>query len=198
MLKKVFVFSFVFMIGLKAIDPFSHIKITSNKATCQKCKDRPHTFIFNYLENVNVVLADGSIITADSLEIVFDSKGAKVLDNSRHKKQHAQNGEKSNNLSNIKQIIFKNNVHISNQNRCAQADSATVNILENTCKLDGNVKIKQTKVAQKDIPVDVQSTQALINLKTYEVTLLGSSQDPVSTVIELNKNIMSCPEQPKK
>jgi hypothetical protein len=218
MLKKVFIFVFVFTIGLKAVDPFSHVKITSNKATCQKCKDNPHTFIFNYLENVNVILADGSNITADSLEIVFDSKGAKVLDNSKHKKHHAKNdekssnekssnekssnekssNEKSSNLSNIKQITFKNNVNIYNQNRKARADCATINILENTCKLEGNVKIKQTKVAPKDIPLDVQSAQALINLKTYEVTLLGSSQDPVSTVIELNKNIISSPEQPKK
>jgi lipopolysaccharide export system protein LptA len=198
MLKKVFVFAFVFTAGLKAVDPFSHIKITSNKATCQKCKDSPHTFIFNYLENVNVVLADNSTITADSLEIIFDSKGVKSLDNSKHKKHNAKSDEKSHELSNIKQITFKNNVKIANQNRKAQADSATINILENTCKLDGNVKIKQIKVAQKDIPLDVQSTQALINLKTYEVTLLGSSQEPVSTVIELNKDVMSSSGQSKK
>ena len=198
MLKKIFAFAFVFTVGLKAVDPFSHIKITSNKATCQKCKDSPHTFIFNYLENVKVVLADSSTITADSLEIIFDSKGAKSLDNSKQKKHQAKSNEKPNNLSNIKQITFKNNVNISNQNRKAQADCATINILENTCKLDGNVKIKQIKVVQKDIPLDVQSSQALINLKTYEVTLLGSSQDPVSTVIELNKNVMSSAEQSKK
>ena len=92
----------------------------------------------------------------------------------------------------MKQVTFKDNVHISNQNRRVCADCAVINVLENTCRLEGNVKIKQIKVAQNDIPLDVQSTQALINLKTSQVTLLGSNQEPVSTVIELSKNVMAC------
>lgn len=206
MLKKVFIFicfSAYSLNDLNAIDPFSHVKITSNKAVCQKSKDNPHTFIFNYLEKVNVLLADGSQITAESLEIILDTKSAKILDDSGEKHENKKRDnkakeKKSDGLSHIKQITFKNNVQISNQNRHAQSDSAVINLFDNTCLLDGNVKIKQTKVAQNDVPVDIQSTQALINLKTSQVTLLGSSQEPVSTVIELNKNVMSSKKQQKK
>lgn len=178
-----------------AIDPFSHIKITSNKAVCQKTQDDSHAFTFNYLENVNVLLADGSRITADSLEIILDTASVKLFNESdKPSKKKAKNKateSKQNSLSHIKQITFKNNVQISNQNRRAQSDSAVINLLDSTCLLEGNVKIKQTKEAQNDIPIDVQSTQALINLKTSQVTLLGSSQEPVSTIIELNRNVMS-------
>jgi lipopolysaccharide export system protein LptA len=191
MFKKAFVFIFFSICSLNAIDPFSHIKITSNKAVCQKAKDSSHTFVFNYLEKVNVILADGSQITSESLEIILDNKSVKMLDGSGKKHEGKKQEGKSSDLSHIKQITFKKNVKVSNQNRFAQADSAVINLFDNTCLLDGNVKIKQTKVVQNDVPIDVQSTQALINLKTSQVTLLGSSQEPVSTIIELNKNVMS-------
>lgn len=198
MLNKKLILIFIYFIAysLNAIDPFSHIKITSNKAVCEKAKDNSHTFIFNYLEKVNVILADGSQITSESLEIILDNKSVKVLDHSDKKRseKNIKNKSKENkpsDLSHIKQITFKNNVQISNQNRRVQSDSAIINLFDNTCLLAGNVKIKQTKVAQNDVPVDIQSTQALINLKTSQITLLGSSQEPVSTIIELNKNVMS-------
>ncbi len=208
MLKKVFILVCLITYSLSAIDPFSHIKITSNKAVCQKSKDNPHSFTFNYLGKVNVLLADGSQITAESLEIILDTKRVKLFDESdkksdkKHEKKKTEDKSKeskANSLSHIKQITFKNDVQISNQNRCAHSDSAVINLFDNTCLLDGNVKIKQTKMAQNDVPIDVQSAQALINLKTSQVTLLGSSQEPVSTVIELNKNVMSSKKkQPKK
>ena len=169
------------------IDPFSHIKITSNKATCQKSKDNSHIFIFNYIEKVNVILADGSIITSENLEIILDSNDVTLNGKSNYQSKKTT---KSNNLANVKKITFKNNVHISNKNRIADSNSAIINLLENTCLLDGNVKIKQVKISQKDIPLDVESSQALINLKTSEITLLGSHQNPVSTIIELGKNII--------
>lgn len=178
--------------SIYGVDPFSHIKITSNKATCQKSNDAAHTFIFNYIEKVNVILADGSKITSDYLEILLDSQGISLNENlgqsPKHRKKHS---DKSNKLSNVKKITFKNNVCISNKNRVANSNSAIINLLENTCLLDGNVKIKQLKVTQNDVPLDVESTQALINLKTSQVTLLGTQQSPVSTVIELGKNTLS-------
>jgi lipopolysaccharide export system protein LptA len=174
------------------IDPFSHIKITSNKASCQKSKNDPHTFIFNYIEKVNVTLADGSKITSDFLEIILNSSGINLNENleksTKHKKRRPH---KSNKLTNVKKITFRDNVHISNKNRIACANSAIINLLENTCLLDGCVKIKQAKGKQNDVPLDVESTQALIDLKTSEITLLGSQQTPVSTVIELDKSILS-------
>ena len=101
-------------------------------------------------------------------------------------------------MSNVKKITFKNSVCISNKNRIASANSAIINLLENTCLLDGNVKIKQTKNKQNDVPLDVESSQALINLKTSEIILQGSQQTPVSTVIELDKNILSLNKKPHK
>lgn len=172
------------------IDPFSHIKITSNKATCQKNNTDSHAFIFNYIEKVNVTLADGSKITSDYLEIILDGKSINLDAHQSSKHENGKNA-KNNSLSNVKKITFKNNVYISNKNREARSDSATINLLENTCLLDGNVKIKQLKGTQNDIPLNVESTQALINLKSSEVTLLGSHQTPVSTTIELSKNILS-------
>lgn len=183
MIKAILLFVLFSVYSAHAVDPFSHIKITSNKATCQKSKDSCHTFVFNYIDNVAVLLADSSHITSDMLEIILDSKNVKALDKA--------NNHKSKNLSHIKKITFKKNVSFSNQNRNAQADSAIINILENTCLLEGNVKIKQLKAKQNDIPLEVQSSQALINMKTSDVTLLGSNRDPVSTVIELGKNILS-------
>lgn len=198
MLKKKLIPIFIYFItySLNAIDPFSHVKITSNKAVCEKDKNNSHTFRFKYLEKVNVILADGSQITSESLEIILVSKSAKDPNdfskkNSGRNRKNKFKEKKSGDLSHIKQIKFKNNVQIFNQNRHAQSDSAIINLFDNTCLLAGNVKIKQTKMAQNDIPVDIQSTQALINLKTSQVTLLGSSEEPVSTIIELNKNVMA-------
>lgn len=184
---------FLFYKVVFPVDPFSRIKITSNKATCQKCKDSPHTFVFNYLEKVSVTLADDSKITADKLEIILDSKDKKIFTSPSKKRRSRKTCVKSgtqNELSHVKRIVFKSNIFITNQNREVRADLAEIDLLENTCKLDGRVKIKQTKVTQNDIPLEVESTRALINLKTSEIVLLGSSRKPVSTVIELSKNLL--------
>ncbi len=174
------------------IDPFSHIKITSNKATCKKSRENPHNFIFNYIDKVNVILADGSKITSDNLEIIIDSNGINLSNNVEQSKKHRRkNSKKSDSLSNVKKITFKNNVYISNKNRTANANSAIINMLDNTCLLDGNVKIRQLKVSQNDVPLNVESSQAIINLKTSQVNLVGSQSSPVSTVIELGKNILT-------
>ncbi|KKQ33497.1 MAG: hypothetical protein US49_C0001G0177 [candidate division TM6 bacterium GW2011_GWF2_37_49] len=187
---------FLFFTPIVAIDPFSKILITSEKAVCKKDDSAKNVFLFNYLGNVVVTLADGSKITAKSLEITLDGKGIKVFDGAaskpfKHKKgKHKNKSDK--NTSHVKKIIFKNNVKIFNNNRQASSDSAEIDMQENTCKLIGNVKIIQNKTSEKkDIPLNIQSSCALINLKTSEITLLGSSKDPVSTIVELGKEILS-------
>jgi lipopolysaccharide export system protein LptA len=182
-------------------DPFSKIAITSQKAICKKSESCKNIFVLSYLDNVVVVLADGSKITANSLEITLDSKGVKIFENKsvQNKKMKSRANKPKNNekISHLKKIIFKNNVKISNQNRLSSSDSAEIDIIENLCKLDGNVIINQTKTSQRDdIPLNIKSSSALINLKTSEVTLLGSSSEPVSTVVELSKNVLR-PERKK-
>lgn len=185
----------LFFTPLIAVDPFSRILITSDKAVCKKDASIKNIFIFNYLGNVVVTLADGSKVTSKLLEVTLDGKGIKVFDNSntspKHKKIKHKN-EEANSSSHVKKIIFKNNVKIFNNNRQASSDSAEIDMRENTCKLVGNVKIIQNKTNEKkDIPLNIQSNCAVINLKTSEITLLGSSKDPVSTIVELSKEVLT-------
>lgn len=193
---KIFILFFIslFFAQLVAgIDPFSKITITSEKATCKKSDTAKDVFVFNYIGNVVVVLADSSKITSKSLEITLDGKNIKIFEENKTqtKKNKAQN-DSDKKPSQVKKIIFKNNVQILNQNRQACSDTAEINMQENTCKLEGNVKIIQHKTAQKkDTPLNIQSNSALINLKTSEITLLGNSSEPVSTVVELGKGILS-------
>ncbi len=157
-------------------NPFTKISITSNRATCMKDKTNSHLFVFHYLENVIVLFADGSKVTSDVLEIVFNSKKAPSQD-------------KKNFLSKFKKITFKNNVHIISQNRQAWADKAELYPITQECKLAGNIKIQQQKEKEKDVPISIESEQAILNLKTKEVSLFGSTLSPVCTVIELGQHI---------
>lgn len=194
---KIFILFFIslFFAQLQAgIDPFSKIKITSEKAICKKSINLKDVYIFNYIGNVVVTLADSSKITSNSLEIELDGKNIKVFGknkNSSEKKVRHQN-KSDKKPSQVKKIMFKNNVQIFSKNRQASSNMAEINMPENTCKLEGNVKIIQTKTNQKkDIPLNIQSNSALINLKTSEITLLGNSSEPVSTVVELGNGILS-------
>lgn len=173
-------------------NPLSKITITSQKAICQKDSNNPHLFVFQYLDKVTVSLADGSIITSDSLEIIFDGKS--VEKKLKNQKQIAATTTTTTNnatplpskLSQFKKITFKNNVHLTSQNRTATAQQAEVNLIENICSFHGNVSISQKKIAEKDLPITIESQNAQLNLKTEELTFEGSFATPVSTVISLN------------
>ncbi len=59
------------------VNPLSKLVITSNKAVCKKDKNTKNLFVFTYLDNVLVTLADGSTIKSDELEIQIDTSKIK-------------------------------------------------------------------------------------------------------------------------
>lgn len=176
----------------ETINPLSKITITSQKAICQKDSKDPQLFIFQYIDNVTVSFADGSIISADTLEIIFDGKSVeKKLKNKNQTTAITTTTNKAtplpSKLSQFKKITFKDNVHLTSQNRTAMAQQAEVNLVENICKFHGNVRISQKKVSEKDLPISINSQEAQLNLKTDELTFDGSPATPVSTVISLSE-----------
>lgn len=168
-------------------NPLSKIVITSAKATCQKDTTNPHHYIFNYQEDVVVTFADQSTITAKNLEIVFDGKNLKK---SGTKKTSAPekvmtDQPKDAFLDKFKKIIFSGKVMYTSQNRNLQADKAELKMNEHLCTLSGNVTISQKKTKAKEVPVTIASNEATLNLQTQELTLAGSPEKPVNTVISL-------------
>ena len=160
---------------------FSKIIITSDQATCSKDHKNSGCFVFQYKKNVMVTFADKSTVSADFLEVVFDSKMKKNTTHASKKKQHHNTAE----LNNFKQITFKNNVRIKNAQRSAQADQALLHLQDQRCVLEGNVKIVQTKEKEDDVPVEIKSQKAELNMTTGEVNFLGTSLDPVHTTVLL-------------
>ena len=160
------------------VDPWSKIVITSNRATCHKDKAHQKNFIFKYLDNVIVTLADKSTVNADELELVLDS-----TKNTKAKKPEASDHKKT--LSQLKQLSFKNHVVFKSGQRKACADYVVIDVAKNICTLDGNVKIWQAKENHKDVPITIESQKAIMHLKTFAVQLAGTSEHPVSTTIDL-------------
>jgi lipopolysaccharide export system protein LptA len=78
-------------------------------------------------------------------------------------------------------------VNLINQNRTVSAQKAEINLIENNCKLEGNVHINQRKTSSKDLPVSINSQEAVLNLTTNEITFQGSLANPVSTILSLNE-----------
>lgn len=177
------------------LDPLSKIVVTSKKASCTQEKTGNRDTIFKYSENVVAVFADNSSIAADELEVFCNMRSRKnsepaplqktsPLAASNIKMPSAPNA-KDNQFSHFKKIIFKRNVQISREQLKAQADSALLMIPERVCRLHGNVRIWQKKNNPRDIPVTIESNDAIINLNTEQVHFTGSIEKPVSTVIEL-------------
>jgi lipopolysaccharide export system protein LptA len=166
----------------KTQNPFTRISITSNKALCQKDKKNQNIYTFHYIDNVIVLFADGSKVSADTLEIVFDNKTG-----TQPTLTPIQNNKKF--LSKFKKITFKNNVHVISSNRSAWADRAELFPTTQICQLEGHVKIQQIKDQPKDIPLSIESEKAVLNLDTNELTFLGSTANPVSTMIEIDQNV---------
>lgn len=165
----------------KKINPLSRITITSDQATCQKNTTEKNMFIFSYQHNVCVTLADGTIITTDTLEIIFEGNAISSATTS------SQSSSKKTTLQNFKKIMLIGNVKITNENRIITANNAQFDIERNTCLLDGNVQIEQTQHKEKDIPLTISSPQASIDLNNYDVTFSGSPSKPVSTIISLEQ-----------
>jgi len=169
------------------VDPWSKIVVTSNKATCNKDNSPEKNFIFKYLDNVTVTLADKSTVKADELELVLDSKSNKKSNkkNSLVSGELAEHTHNNKTLSQLKTLSFKNHVVFHSGQRKAIADTVVIDIAQNTCTLNGNVKIWQAKEHDKDVPIVIESNKAVMHLKTFAVELVGTSECPVSTTIDL-------------
>jgi lipopolysaccharide export system protein LptA len=166
------------------INPFSKITITSQKATCQRDISAHNVFLFNYINNVQVIFADGSKITSEKLKIIFS--GENIVKGDKKISVAYTVTPKKDFFSRFKKIIFLNKVCLISQNRLAFADYAELFPKEKICKLKGHVKIQQTKVEKRDVPIVIESSQAMLNLETKELSFVGSLSQPVSTVIELD------------
>lgn len=179
MRKEFYVLGFVSLSSyVYAVDPLSKIVITSDQATCTKCPDQEGHFVFTYQNNVQAQFSDGTKVTADNLEIIFDSKKktSPIVD---------QINKKPQTLQNFKRIAFNNNVCVTNKHRNARANKAQLFLEDQRCLLDGNVRISQNKQNPKDVPVQTTSTSAEFNLKTGTLQLHGNPSQPVSTTIVL-------------
>lgn len=171
-------------------DPLNKIVVTSKKASCTQEKTGPRDTIFKYSENVVAVFADDSSIKADELEVFCNMRSKKdsaplATKNPKTPSPSNPSNGRDNQFSHFKKIIFKKNVQISRAQLKAQADSALLMIPERVCRLHGNVRIWQKKNNPRDIPVTIESNDAIINLNTEQVHFTGSIEKPVSTVIEL-------------
>lgn len=158
-----------------SIDPFSKIVITSDKACGKSVKNTQagkhvEHFIVDYTTNVRVTFADNSTVTSDKLTAVFEG---------------APKGLKKEALRGFKKITFLNNVRITHGIRTATADKADLILGEKKCLLEGNVKIRQTKQKQSDIPISIDSQKAEFCFDDKQISLIGSSSCPVSTTIVL-------------
>jgi lipopolysaccharide export system protein LptA len=165
-----------------SVDPLSKIVITSTMATCTKGDKNSGEFIFKYQENVKVTFADQSTVTADSLEIIFDSKSKH---SHKNKNIHLNAKSPQSTMDSFKQILFKDHVCVVSAQRKATADMAYFFLPEERCVLEGNVKIWQVKQRKSDVPIAIESEKAELNLASGLVNFLGSTQNPVSTTIVL-------------
>lgn len=161
--------------------PLSKIVITSNNAECKK-SDRGN-YIFTYIDNVLVKLADNSTINSDKLEIELDTKKTNLLDQT-----NTTTSPHESQLSQFKKITFLDNVFIKRTNRTVKTNKAELFLEKKECKLLGNVEIEQTKINPKDLPIKTFCNEAILNLETEKLTLLGQTQKPVNTEIILENH----------
>jgi lipopolysaccharide export system protein LptA len=185
-----------------AANPFSRIVVTSNHATCNIEKDNKQDSTFTYKDNVVVTLADESKITSDSLEVVFNTKSIKnQISKSKSSEEFVtktENNEKSDYSKSIKEIIFSNNVCIKQKNHTITSDKAELFLNKQLCRLAGNVIVIQEKHTSKDTPILIKSCQATLNIKTNKVSFEGTTDNPVSTTINLQESPLLKKEPQKK
>lgn len=173
------------------IDPFSHIEIKSNQATCSKDASVKGGATLTYADKVCVTFADGSQLTTDKLTLNMETAS---LSGSLSNKTTVKATEKKS--LPIKTMQCHGNVFVKFKNRTVRANQAFCNLATGNCTLQGSVVLQQKAEKNSDIPLRTASSKVLINLKTQEVNLQGSEVAPVCTVIELG-NVMK-KNSPKK
>lgn len=166
------------------VDPFSHIEIKSNQATCVKDAAVKGGATLTYADKVCVTFADGSQLTTDKLTLNMETSS---LSGSVTNKTTVKTTEKKS--LPIKTMQCQGNVFVKFKNRTVRANQAFCNLATGNCTLQGSVVLHQRAEKNSDVPLRTASSKVLINLKTQEVNLQGSEVAPVCTVIELG-NVM--------
>jgi lipopolysaccharide assembly outer membrane protein LptD (OstA) len=172
------------------IDPLSKIIITSVKASSVPLKEQQSCYLVQYRDHVKVELADQTTITGNVLDVVVTTKLANNFGSKKNSSLILANQNKK--ASNVKKeqlfktITMTGDVVITRPQQVVSADKAELLVPEKKCKAYGHVKIAQTKKNPRDVPFEIESNYALIDLNTEELLLQGSQKKPVSTIIELN------------
>jgi len=148
-------------------------------ATCEKSKENGN-FLITYKDNVIIKLADESTIKADHLAITLKDT---PLSHTQTESCTTEKKESQNPLSMFEKIILKDNVKMAQKNRRIEADRIELLPGKKLCELYGNVKIRQIKEKAKDLPITAESSKAILDLNTQEISLLGDEKTPVTTTI---------------
>lgn len=149
-------------------DPLKTVTITSNCAVAQHCKDVKATHL-TYKENVVVTLDDGTTINTDQLATSFD---------------HTKTSSKS-----LKKIICTGSVVVKKEQETVTSDNAELDPATKKCFLRGSVVLTRTPEAtssKKSFPTVTRSEYAEIDLQTGVVSILGTLDQPVTTIISLS------------
>jgi lipopolysaccharide export system protein LptA len=176
---KILLFFALLSVGPRAhadSNPFSHITITSEKATGHRNHSNKNKMTIVYETNVQITLADETKISAEvlSIDLLLEKKESKQ--------------------SPIEKVILKKNVLLKKENKVIRADEAQIIIPDSQCTFHGNVSIIQNKMNEKDVPFKTMCSQASFNWNDETIALEGSKSAPVLTTLELPKQKKS----PKK
>lgn len=160
-----------------SVNPLSKITVKSGRATLHKSMADVTEMILTYQDNVRVTLADKSQISAQHLEIAGDKS---LLSTSTISKSSTVSSQKAP----LNSITFSDKVVMVRDNRTVSADRAVISPATQECRMVGNVVIEQTKKSEHDIPLVTQGQELVVNLKTGSLSVEGSKDHPVTTVIE--------------
>lgn len=169
-----FISALILLSSTALAGPLSKIIITSQTAKFSK----KETFIvLKYCNDVKATLNDGSTITAKNLELIINHKSQ--LNKSRLDKPG------------LDKFVFSGNVVVTSGNRKISSDRAEGYLDEKQFKLYDNVIVEQFKENKDEIPVVTKSDFATIDLNNYEVSFWGKSNNPVSTVVNMDGHSLS-------
>lgn len=161
--------------------PFSKLTITSNEVECSPSSENKNLLSIVYKGNVQVLLADGSTISAKEMTaLVYQSK-KKNKSLLRAKKQ-----QKGFIPSAIEKISLKGGVCVNSVHDTIRAQRAEVAAKNGTCTLYDDVSVTHKKKDDRDIPLTLHGNKARFDFETKKITFFGSDKKPITTVINLS------------
>lgn len=176
-MKKIFVTIFFLVLtkGAYSLDPLSKVKIKANRAVGEA---RVSDFLLHYTGNVEVTLADETVIKSGSLKIFLEKNIFEHTDKTTDQRRTERS-------ETVKQLVLEDTIVVVSKNRTVCADRAELDPIKRSGKLFGNVKVEQTKQGPKDIPIVTQSNELFLDLSKETIAFVGTPEFPVTTVIEI-------------